>query len=164
MSQRTIILRQVVDWRAAVWAGVIAGIVFLITNLLAAAVVEDNADITFRLIASIVMGREVLLTPPNAGVIITALIIHFVLSILFALLIAIVIHRWGLIIGVVGGAILGLALYVINFYTLNALFPWFYAATGWVMALSHLIYGATAGGVYEALEVEEFIEVSRSKS
>ncbi len=159
MNKSTIIERQVVDWSAAVWAGIIAGVVFLITNLVASAIAQDNADITLRLMASILMGSEVLFSEPTVGVILVGLLIHFIFSILFALLIAIIIHRWGLVVGIVGGALLGLALYAINFYTMSAIFPWFYAVTGWVMAITHIVFGATAGGVYEALEVEEFIEV-----
>jgi hypothetical protein len=59
----------------------------------------------------------------------------------------------------VGGAILGLLLYAINFYTLTFFFPWFFAMRSWPVIVSHIIFGATAGGVYELLEVEEFVPV-----
>ena len=70
-------------------------------------------------------------------------------------------HRWGIIVGIIGGAIFGLALYLINFYTLTYFFPWFFPLRSWMMMLSHVIYGATAGGVYEALEVEEFVPLEQ---
>lgn len=159
MTKKNVIERQIVDWSAAVWAGVIAGIVFLVANFIASAVAQDNADVTIRLVASLVLGSGVLFDEPTVGVILVGIVVHFILSILFALLIAIVIHRWGLIVGIVGGGLLGLALYIINFFALSAIFPWFYAVTGWVMALSHILFGAVAGGAYEALEVEEFVEI-----
>ena len=67
------------------------------------------------------------------------------------------IYRWGLIIGFFGGGLLGLALYVINFYSLSYFFPWFYAYRSWVMVVSHIVFGALAGGLYELLEVEEYV-------
>ncbi len=29
----------------------------------------------------------------------------------------------------------------------------------WIMVISHVVFGALAGGIYEALEVEEFVPV-----
>ncbi|MFN8449032.1 MAG: hypothetical protein U0521_10670 [Anaerolineae bacterium] len=46
--------------------------------------------------------------------IVVGVIVHYVLSFVFTLIITIVIHRWGLVVGIVGGALLGLALYGIN--------------------------------------------------
>jgi hypothetical protein len=102
------------------------------------------------------------LPPPvtfDLGITIVALLVNLALSILFAGLIALIIHRWGLIVGLVGGAVLGLALYAINFYTFSFFFPWFFPFRSWMMVVSHLIFGAVAGGTYELLEVEEFVPV-----
>jgi hypothetical protein len=79
-----------------------------------------------------------------------------VLSIAFTLLIAYIIHRGGLITGILGGALIGLGLYTINFRTLTYVFPWFFAMESTSVLVNHLIFGALAGGIYEALEVEEF--------
>ncbi len=160
MSKTSTRLRQVMDWSAALWAGVIAGAIFLALNIFAVPLfVGGNAWIGLRYTASIALGQGAL--PPPATfditVLIVALVTHFVLSIAFTLLLAFIIHRWGLIVGLAGGALFGLALYFISFYTLTFFFPWFFAIRSWPLIISYMIFGAAAGGIYESLEVEEFV-------
>jgi hypothetical protein len=57
-----------------------------------------------------------------------------------------------MVVGIVGGAILGVAIYGINLYTLTLLFPWFFAINSTVILLCHAIFGAVAGGVYEMFD------------
>ncbi len=146
-----------VDWRAGVWAGLLAGGVFFLFNIwLVPAIVGGNAWVMIRLFASIVLGPDVLAPPATCDLsaLSAALAVNAVLAVLFGLLVAFVIHRGGLLAGVVGGALLGLAFYLINFYTFSLLFPWFFAFHGWPMALSHVLFGALAGGIYEVLGVQ----------
>lgn len=160
MSYQSLRMRQVVDWRAAVQASTIAGIFFLILNLaFMKFTFGANGWVLIRLLASLVLNKAILAPPAtfDATALLVALITHFALSLVFGLLIAYIVHRGGLIVGIVGGAILGLALYAINFYTLTVFFPWFFALHTWVMVMTHIIFGALAGGVYEALEVEIFV-------
>ncbi len=160
-------MRQLVDWSAAVWAGLIAGAVFLLLNLfLIPQFVGANAHVIIRLMASIVMGESILAPPAtfHAGATVAAVAVHFTLSVLYSLVIAYIIHRWGLVVGFLGGAALGLALYAINFYTCTLFFPWFFALRNWIFVLTHAVYGALAGGIYEALEVEEFVPVDAPAS
>ncbi len=159
MSQTSTKMRQVVDWSAAVWAGLIAGTIFLLINMLLTSIYLGSPWVIVRLIASVLMGKGVL--PPPAtfdpAIFIVSLVVHIPLSILFSCLLAIILHRWGLFVGILGGALFGLALYLINFYTFSLVFPWFFPMRSWIMALSHIIFGALAGGIYEGLEVEEFV-------
>lgn len=153
-------MRQLVDWRAAFWAGLLAGAVFLLVNLFVTPlVIGGNGWVMVRLFASIILGEGVLAPPATFDVLalVVALITHFALAVAYSLLIAYVIHRGGLIAGIIGGALLGLALYSINFYTLTFFFPWFFAMRSGVFVVAHLLFGALAGGIYEALEVETFI-------
>lgn len=155
-------VRQLVDWSAAIWAGLIAGGVFLLLNLfLLPLVIGGNAWVMLRLLSSIVLGPSVLAPPASYDglVLVVALIVHFALSIGFALLLAVIIHRWGLLTGIVLGGFFGFALFLINFYTFTLFFPWFFAMNSWFMLWSHVLFGALAGGVYEALEVEEYVVV-----
>ncbi len=155
-------MRQVVDWSAALWAGLVAGTIFLLLNLFfVPALVGGNGWITLRYTASLVMGSGVLPPPAtfDAGVLVVAVLTHYILSIALSLLLAFIIHRWGLIVGFVGGALFGLALYFIHFYTVTLLFPWFFAVRSLPLLLSYAIFGAVAGGIYETLEVEEFVPV-----
>lgn len=153
-------MRRVMDWSAAVWAGILAGAVFLIVQLVLFPFVTGGSPwVVTRLIAAIVLGQGVL--PPPAAfdglVIVVGLVVHFVLSITFALLLAFIVHRWGLWVGIIGGALFGLALYVINYYTFSLFFPWFFPMRSWIDVVSHVLFGAVAGGVYEGLEKEEFV-------
>lgn len=152
-------LVQIVDWSAAAWAGLIGGLVYFLMNLFVTpALVGGNAWVQVRLLASIVLGPKVLAPPAtfDAAALAVALLTNFAVAILFALLAAWILHRWGLIVGIVGGAALGLALYLIVFYSLTRFFPQFFAMNGRGYLLSHLVFGAVVGGVYEALEVERY--------
>lgn len=151
---------QLVDWSAAVWAGIIGGTLFAMLNwFVTPYFLGGSVWVYVRLFASILLGEGVLAPPATFSItaVFAALVTHYALSILFALLIAYIIHRGGLIGGIIGGGLLGLALYAVNLYTLTYFFPAFFVMNSWVMVISHIIYGAVAGGVYEALEVEEFV-------
>lgn len=78
---------------------------------------------------------------------------HFVLSIVLALVLAagLVAMRAGLGTSIAVGAVFGILVYVINFYGFTALFPWFENARNWITIVSHLVFGAVAGGSYVAL-------------
>ncbi len=156
--------RQLVDWSAAFWAGLVAGSVFLLLLLfLVPALAGGNAWIMVRLLASVLLG-EAILAPPatfDLQALIAAVVVHFTLAVGASLLLAAIIHRWGLIVGVVGGGLFGLALYCINFYSLTYFFPWFFAMRSTPLVVSHVIFGALAGGIYESLEVEEFLPTDR---
>jgi hypothetical protein len=150
--------RQVVDFRAAFWSGIISGLVFLVVNMLLSLLLLGTPWIFIRMVAALLLGQQVL--PPPASfdpwIFIVAVGIHLFLSLLFTTILAMIIHKWGLAVGIIGGALFGLALYAINFYTFSFFFPWFYSLRSWIILLSHIFYGATAGGLYEALEVDRF--------
>jgi hypothetical protein len=153
------------DWKAAITAGLIAGAVFLIVLLIAYPLATGGTPWTvFRFIAAIVLGEGVLPPPTtfDATVLITALIVHFFLSVLYTLVLAFIVHRWQLIISVLGGALFGLALYFINFFTFTMFFEWFYPARAWPFPLVHILFGAVAGGIYELLETDVFVVETES--
>lgn len=145
------------DLSAALWAGLIAGTVFLVTMLLLSANVLGSSDLVYRMMAAILQGEGAMApsTPVDGGLIGSALLVHYALSIAFGLVIAIVIHRWGLIVGLLGGAALGLALYTINFFSVSYFFPWFFPLRNWIWLLGHVLFGAAAGASYELLEIDE---------
>ena len=157
MTTTSLRMRQLVDWSAAMWSGLIAGTIFLLLNLFLSPV--GNVWVMVRLFASILLGDSILAPPATFDVaaLLAAISVHFLLSILYALLIAYIIHRGGLISGIIGGALLGLALYSINFYTLTLLYPWFFAMRSGLFIITHALFGALVGGIYEALEVEVFV-------
>jgi hypothetical protein len=91
------------------------------------------------------------------GVVAVGALVHMALSLVYALVLAFIIHRWGLIVGIVGGALFGLAIYIINYYTFTYLFPWFFPLRSWLVLATHVFFGATAGGIYEALERDIYV-------
>ncbi|MCB0752698.1 MAG: hypothetical protein KDC52_14600, partial [Ignavibacteriae bacterium] len=152
-------MRQVVDWSAAFWAGLIASLVFYLLNIFVVPVLlGGNMWVIIRLFASIFLGESVLAPPAtyDLGSLMISLITNLVLSLSFTFLIAFILHKYGMLVGIFGGAFFGLAIYLINFYSLSYFFPWFFALSSWPFVLSHILFGAVAGGIYELLEVEEF--------
>lgn len=152
-------LRQLVDWRAAIIAGAISGIVLLLLEMIFTAMAVGSPWIFVRMLGAVVLGPRVLAPPATFApeVFLAALAVHLPLSIAFACLIAFVLHRWGLWVGILGGAVLGVALYWINFGTVFNLVPWFAPMKSWETLWAHVVFGAIAGGVYELLEVERFV-------
>jgi uncharacterized membrane protein YagU involved in acid resistance len=142
------------DWQAALWAGLIAGVVFMMMEMILVATAGGgSAWGPPRMIAAILMGQEVL--PPPAtfdlGIFATAMAIHFALSVIYALVLAWIVSRWHLSTGLAlaTGAVFGLVIYLVNFYPVaSALFPWFAMARNWISILVHVVFGASAAWVY----------------
>lgn len=146
-------IRRNVTWRAIPFAGLAAGLAHLLVNLILTPLMLDiQPGLILRYMGSLALGQGVLTEPDNITVVVVGLLVHFGLSILYTLLIAIVIHRWGLLVGIFGGAILGLCIYLINYYTMTAFVNWMFAIDSPVMIIAHLIFGAVAGGVYETYD------------
>lgn len=153
-------IRHLMDWKAAVIAGLIAGALFLLVLLVAYPLATGGTPWTvFRFIGAIVLGETVLPPPTtfDAGVVVTAVLLHFILSVIYTLVLAFIVHRWGIVISVIGGVLFGLALYLINFFTFTMFFPWFYPARAWPFSVVHILFGAVAGGIYELLEKDVFV-------
>lgn len=145
---------QIVDWRAVFIAGMASALVFLVVNIVLQSVYLGSPALTWRILASVFQGPEVI--PPGNGtsmtLILAALAVHIPLSILFTALIAVVVHEWGIVISILIGALMGLAVYAINFFGLSYFFPWMEPMSSWLMMSSHIAFGAFAGGLYEAFE------------
>lgn len=142
------------DWSAAVWAGVIAGIVFLVMEMVLAPLFGGAPSMWAppRMIAAIAMGEGVL--PPPAdfalGPVMVAMLIHFTLSIAFGIVTAFIVRTlsMGPAIGV--GIVLALLLYVFVFYLMAPVWPWFANGRGWVAIVAHVAFGAVAAWWYRA--------------
>ncbi len=142
------------DGRAAVIAALTGGAIFLVIAAAVTGASLQDPYIVLRLTGSIVLGSSVVVpnAPLTGTVFAVGLVIHLLLSLVFGVFVAFLIHRWGLLVGIIGGGLLGLALYAINFYTLSYFFPWFYAFRSYLMVTLHFIFGALAGGIYELLD------------
>lgn len=152
---------QVMDWRAAFAAGLVAGLITLIVLLVAYPLASGGSPWTvLRFIAAIILGSAVLPPPTSfhAVAAIVGIVVHLVLSAVYAIVLALIIHRWGIVVGIVGGALFGLALFLINLFTFTNLFAWFYPLRSWSFLLLHVFFGALAGGLYELWERDRYVE------
>lgn len=150
----TAVVPRAVDWKAAAWAGLIAGVVFLIAEMVMVAVFQGESPwAPPRMIAAMLLGPGVLKPPEfDVGILMTAMAIHFPLAIVYGLVLAALLRRANRITGLMVGAAFGLVIYLVNFYPIaSAMFPWFAMARGWVSAVAHMIFGAVAGLAYVAL-------------
>lgn len=150
-------MRTSLNWRAAVWAGIAAGIVATAVQIVLWWAFSDALPgILYRdarLTAAILMGRGVL--PPPATfeweVMLAATLIHFALSIAYGVILACFISRLGMTVSLLAGTLYGLALYGINMHGFTVVFPWFAAARDWITIVTHAVFGVTLAGAYKAL-------------
>lgn len=138
--------------RAVLIAGIASATLFLLANAILATFLEAvTVTVVLRYMASLVLGTDVLTNATTTTLLIGAGV-HYALSLLFALIIAVVVHRWGLLVGIIGGGLLGLAIYGINFYTMTRWFPYFFAISSPTLIISHVLFGAMTGGIYESFD------------
>lgn len=158
-------LEQLVDWRAAFIAGLVAGLVFLIAEMLGQALIVGQSPWIYpHYTGALILGTDVLLDDISAISVIVGVLLHFVISVIYTLVLAAIIHEWELPVGVIVGLLFGLAVYAINHFTFTRFFPWFYPINNWLEIVTHLLFGLTAGTVYELLEVERFVRVEKTEA
>lgn len=142
------------DWKAVIGSGVIAGLVFLMLEMIMVPLFLDGSPWgPPRMIAAMVMGEGVL--PPPAtfafGIVMVALLIHFALSIVYAIAFDWVLGGIQKIPLIAVGALFGLALYLVNFYIFTEVWPWFAMARNWVSIFAHIVYGAVLAWSFKAI-------------
>ncbi|EEG09380.1 hypothetical protein [Pseudogulbenkiania ferrooxidans] len=141
-------------WPAtAVLAGLVAGSVAAAAQLalwwltsvpLLATLLRDA-----RLTAAIAMGVSVLAPVPawRGDVWLLATLIHFALSIAYAVPVSLLAGRQRAGVELLAGAGYGALIYGVNLYGFTTLFPWFSASRGGVTLLTHLVFGSVLVGV-----------------
>ena len=138
-------------WWAGAFAGIIAGIVFMMLEMALVMMQGMSPWGPPRMMAAMVMGQGVL-PPPESfsmGIMMVAMLVHMMLSIVLGLIGAWIVHRfnWGWALAI--GAVFGIAIYIVNFYIVApAMFPWFVMARNATSAFSHMMFGAVFGLVY----------------
>jgi uncharacterized membrane protein YagU involved in acid resistance len=146
--------RSAINWRAAILAGLFSGLVFLILEMAMVPLFLDGSPWgPPRMIGAILLGEGVLPPPAtfNFGVVVVALIVHFVLSVGYAIALGFLLHRMGVGMGAALGigAVFGIVLYLVNFYGFTAIFAWFANARNWVSIFAHVVFGIAAAWGYE---------------
>ena len=155
MTETIITSKPGIDWKAAIQAGVIGGIIFMVLEMAMVAIFLGKSPWgPPHMIAAIVLGKSVLPMPGgpppmfSASVMMAAMVVHFPLSIIFALILAWMIRGrpYGTAVGI--GAVFGLLLYLVNFYLFTGIFPWFAMARSWVTVFTHLAFGVATAMSY----------------
>jgi hypothetical protein len=146
------------DWVAAAVAGFLAGAVLMVlegvwTLWLGASVGNGDPWSTSRMLAAMVLGRGVLdASGFSLGVVVLALVIHYLLGIAFGLALAVLVTEFHSE-GKPGametlGALFGVVLYLFNFHVMSFAFPWFAQMRGWSTFMAHLVFGISAALLY----------------
>lgn len=144
------------DWKAAMWAGIAAGIVFIMLEMALIAMLQGQSPWgPPRMMAAIALGEGVL--PPPAtfdpAIMLAAMFVHLMLSVIYAVVLGAIFSRLTLNLpaSIAAGTVFGVALYVINFYGFTALFPWFAMARGGIGIFGHAVFGLVLGWVYHTI-------------
>ena len=152
-------LHQAFSWRAALWASVIAALVFATLDIgLGWALRGISPWVPLRMMGAIVLGPAALSSPDtfDARIVVVAILLHLVLSIVYGTYLALVIPRVDTAMGILVGGFYGLALYYINFYGFNAFSPWFVDHRDWLSIVAHCVFGAVLAYAYTALNSRRF--------
>ena len=146
------------SWPAALWASIIAGVVFAVLELGANWALRGVApSALLRMTGALVLGPTTLSPPSSldAGVVLAATLVHVGLSIVYGTFLALVLPRVEMTPSIVIGGLFGLALYYVNFYGFNIFSPWFAGMRDWVSITSHLVFGAVLAAAYNAITRRE---------
>ena len=142
-----------VQWRAALAAGMAAGILATAVQVTLWFVLTDALPEIFyrdaRFAAAIVMGPGAL-SPAGARatVLLAATLVHFALSIVYGVIVSWLAARLGARASLLAGAVFGVALYALNMHAFTALFPWFAASRDGITLVAHIAFGVVAAGAY----------------
>jgi hypothetical protein len=147
------------DWTAAAVAGFAAGAVLMVLDLIWSTLYGQGPWRTSHMIAPIFLGTD---SPAasgyafSVGVVYIALAVHYALGILFGLAMGAVMAQFRLDatvqLALAAGAILGLALYLLNFEGLVAFFPWLAELRGGDTLAAHVVFGIVAALLYRRLK------------
>jgi hypothetical protein len=152
--------RRTTDWPAAVVAGLAAGAVLMVLDILWSVVVERGGPWrTAHMIAPIFTGEDAAKISEfrfSWGVVAIALAVHYVVGILFGLVLGAIMTPLRFddspVKSVAIGAAFGLVLYLVNFYGVAAVFPWLAGMRGLATLAAHLVFGIVAALLYRRLE------------
>jgi hypothetical protein len=153
--------RRMPDWPRAVCAGLVAGALLMVLEMLWTVTVSGSSPwSTSHHVAAIVMGEKALESSTfNIGIVAVALATHYVLGVVFGLVLAIIIagfhyeQNTGML--EVLGVVFGTVLYLLNFYGMAVFFPWIADLRAWSTFIGHIIFGLTVVLTYQWLEGRE---------
>lgn len=157
-NQRNIDIGTAVKY--GIYGGLIAGVIFAIFEMAAAAVMGMSALAPLQMIGAIALGPEVL--PPAEATVATVIVamgVHLLLSAIYGVVLALVVMvlpalRASLLVLVAVGALYGFALWLVNFYAIAPFaFPWFAMADPAVQFIAHTVFFGAALGYYLGTQI-----------
>lgn len=148
-----------INWTAALYAGIAAGIMATMAQIILWWAFWDSLPgIMFRdarLAAAIVLGREIL--PMQVAfdwpAMIVAMMIHFSLSVIYSMILAAFIVRRSFPVSIFVGIEFGFILFGVNMYGFTLIFPWFAEARDWITLAAHVVFGIVAAAMYRVLSM-----------
>jgi hypothetical protein len=151
--------RRTPDWTVAAVSGFAAGAVLMVLDIIWSTFYAGGPWRTAHMIAPIFVGPEAWQTSDfgfSIAVVGVSLVAHYVLGIVFGLVLATIMASFHLDenagLALVTGAVFGIVLYVINFYGMARMFPWLAEMRGWPHFSAHLVFGIVAALLYWKLE------------
>lgn len=146
------------DWTAAAAAGFVAGAFLMVLEMLWSTGVMHATPWTMsHKIAALVLGPQAVQSHDfDLGMVAIALATHYVLGIVFGILLAIVLTRFHLDVdagkALLAGAMFGVLLYLFNFHGMTGFFPWFVEMRGLPALMAHVIFGIACAALYWKLQ------------
>lgn len=144
-----------ISWKGVIRAGLGAGLLFIVLQMLLLEELTEHGLWTQpRLIATLALGPGAAPPPKDfdLAIVTVGLLVHFLLSLLLALILGAMLSLTGadLVRSAVAGLVFGLLVYVGGYYVFTALFPALEQGRSGVTLFNHLVYGAALGGLYKA--------------
>jgi hypothetical protein len=138
-----------------VGAGLVGGAVFLVVELVFLPITNHlPADWILRLITSLMAGPVALTHPAGqiGGLLITALAVHAALSTAYAVGLCRMEDELSIAGSIAASALMGFAIYLVNFYLMTFAFPWFASARGGATIAAHVLFGVTTALTHKGLK------------
>lgn len=143
------------DWGVALWSGLLAGIVFIVAEMLLFKLILGLSPWTFlNLTAAIFLGKGVFPFSEqfNFTILLAAIALHIPLSATYGFIFCWITHKVRGILVVFLGLSFGAIIYAINFFIIApTIFPWFVEVQNKINFFSHLLFGTLLGAIYAML-------------
>jgi hypothetical protein len=148
--------RRAPNWTVAIVSGFAAGAVLMVLDLLWSTAFDLKGPWrTSHMIAPIFLGADTVRSSGfdfSVGIVALALTTHYVLGIIFGLVLAAIMTPLRLDStpgrALSTGAVFGLALYAVNFHVMAQWFPWLADLRGWASICAHVVFGMVAALTY----------------
>lgn len=152
--------KRITRWGKGAVAGVIAGALFLAVEMVLLKVFGGgNIWVPLRLSASITLGNRAVATstPFTFDIFFIGMMMHFLLSILYTVVLGMLIHNLKPAAAILAGAGFGLLMYLFHFYGLTAFYPWVANSRSWIVVVGHLLFGMSAAWIYSHLHMRQLM-------